>query len=432
MTRQTTYIEKEDFIKIYPEGVNGLRTDLQKSAKTIKTPKNIEVDIVSSLGPYEIVRSKHQENSTGNFIIPKELVKTGSVPDYKEIFTPLLEKYHPNNWMIYNDGIYINYPKLEITNSLGIRHTIYDLLVRILIRTTGGQFMHDEFRGTRLSLTNKERAKGYRHSHLTTSSSNEIVLTRFCLGSGHFANIINEFYNKTVVTAEEFETFLIALKAYVEWESIEGKPHISIRTLSEFTTEISRHRPPPYQQVATQLLLQEILLQEAPETFFNTYGKLITKSHEAFLKIEEKVATELETTGQCSDTDIVYWDKVTCQYVQLQQVSEGGYSPPRVVTEDIQKFIELNKITPRMIEDEQVSQPTCFIKRLHPNYLANILNNINGELLNLTHRNIKQNAKRIIRQTEAESNNEQGVDLSSSSIAQTVSEGQGVERAVSI
>ena len=88
----------------------------------------------------------------------------------------------------------------------------------------------DSIRGTRTNLTFNEYSQGYLHSHLPSNIfTTEIKFDNFCTGSGEinfmFSKINHEY------TDGMFKTILFHLKGYLEWESLEGRPHISINYL---------------------------------------------------------------------------------------------------------------------------------------------------------------------------------------------------------
>lgn len=148
--------------------------------------------------------------------------------DYLEIWIPILEKNYPNLWdiQISNDNyinIIIKYPEFEISNSIGLKHTIKDLYVNInhdlCTQQDGGfSFCMSGFR----PLTNTKE-NYYTHSHLSDGSKH---YDYFCLGSGTplslaFAGQLNA----ERLNADYMEMLFRCIDEYLKWESLEGGPY---------------------------------------------------------------------------------------------------------------------------------------------------------------------------------------------------------------
>lgn len=132
--------------------------------------------------------------------------------------------------------IVIKFPEVDITNSKNDHHKIKDLYVKIGVSAnrrsiaknlaSGGYLGNVDLSGWRQTMSLREYESSYGHSHLPSSYSEET----FCLGSSQLRMIIEEL--RLVFTEEMWMLFLLSLKNYVSWESIEGGPHRRISNIS--------------------------------------------------------------------------------------------------------------------------------------------------------------------------------------------------------
>lgn len=131
---------------------------------------------------------------------------------------------------IYDDSIllYIHFPEIVLSNSIEERHTIKDMYVRIGLSSVGLSSGDVTFTGLRSTLTTAEYNSGYCHSHLPTSCTSG-VFANFCTGSSFFTSIILNC--KSTQSEECWYLMLVSLERYLEWESLEGGPHVRIRDI---------------------------------------------------------------------------------------------------------------------------------------------------------------------------------------------------------
>ena len=155
------------------------------------------------------------------------------VPDAIDAYTPILNLYHKDHWY-YNfnhNQLYIHYPELVIKNSLGQRNSITDLIIQIPINAS--YLLPGEFFGFRLSYTEEELRKGYIHSH---SHSSTYYFDSYCVGdNNNWSKYLQTLNVSRFITPAEFGLFLSQLKDYLSWESLEGTPYVSIKTLNNNT-----------------------------------------------------------------------------------------------------------------------------------------------------------------------------------------------------
>lgn len=179
--------------------------------------------------------SEHLHNqgiSSVYAIVPAHLITSKEYPHAIEVYTPLLNRYFKDRWHYDEDeyNLYLHYPELTITNTLGLSHTIYDLVVRIYITPEGEV---QDLMGKRYSFSKIEITKSYNHSHLPRRTN---TFEYFCLGKDTpFAKLKNSLES---VNSEQFGMFLLSLTSYLQWESIEGNPYISIVDLKPTTQNV--------------------------------------------------------------------------------------------------------------------------------------------------------------------------------------------------
>lgn len=134
--------------------------------------------------------------------------------------------------------VMIRFPELTITNSYDNSHVIRELYVKVQMKiTSAGALASLTISGARGALSVKENASHYAHSHLPSEAALG-QFTTFCLGTSGFRVI---FTNLTGNPSEElFFLFMLSIRPYVEWESLEGGPY---RKIAELRSDSSRNRP---------------------------------------------------------------------------------------------------------------------------------------------------------------------------------------------
>jgi len=164
----------------------------------------------------------------------------------------LTEEYHPGAWDFQkcidndylgrpnNSAVYtltILFPKLTMTNSSNDSHVIQDLYVSMCF--TASMHHQSNIYGVRGKLTGAEYFSSYVHSHLSPSGIDRdrgtSKITRygaFCLGGGTELirlanNLVLDEWNE-----ELFASTLLHLHSYVDWESSEGGPYMSMHNIS--------------------------------------------------------------------------------------------------------------------------------------------------------------------------------------------------------
>lgn len=173
----------------------------------------------------------------------------------------LLKKEHGENWDIhlipkgrrsitsderyytilkyYVIRVVILYPEITISNDDGLSRVIKELYVcfnieNLALNENQYVFTPREITGTRTNVVYEEWFSGYMHSHLPSCRATEfqdaLVLSNFCLGTDTPIQDITESLC-TEYNEESFQMFLLILNSIVEWESLEGVPHIKMRSV---------------------------------------------------------------------------------------------------------------------------------------------------------------------------------------------------------
>jgi hypothetical protein len=130
----------------------------------------------------------------------------------------------------YTPIIKVLYPEIEIVNSKGKKHLIKDLFVIHSFAYRDGHLYPLRPKGCRGKTTIKEQAARYRHSHLPTMDNwidSPFRLDNFCIGSDtEVSRMLAEL--EIEMELDRYELFLFCIDTMVNWESLEGVPHISL------------------------------------------------------------------------------------------------------------------------------------------------------------------------------------------------------------
>lgn len=138
-----------------------------------------------------------------------------------------------------DSSIIVYFPKVEIENEEGNKHTILDLYAKI-------DLYHNLFSSltfTRTTFTTAEFYNGYIHSHTHRFRDFPAWLSP-CLGKGPLA-----FTTVTLSSTYDLDIwslFCIELSNYVKVESLEGNPYVFISTLSKYQERYSIALTPIY------------------------------------------------------------------------------------------------------------------------------------------------------------------------------------------
>lgn len=201
-------------------------------------------------GSIRSTRWLHKLASKGRFIKISSSDADNFANQIDQMIT-VLNRVHENRWDFHLHPIYdemenddedyyfigfelyviIHYPYIMITNSEGAEHEIQDLIVSFELMNNNRQYVPSNFSGGRITYSYDEWFVGYRHSHLTANKPlsfyDTLGIKDFCIGSGEINETMTNMWESDYIFNDAiFESFLYAIDSVVEWESIEGGPHI--------------------------------------------------------------------------------------------------------------------------------------------------------------------------------------------------------------
>jgi hypothetical protein len=408
--REISYVEKKELLEVYGDGLEVFKFNNASAGgvRNVTTflEDQIEVVIRQTNGPFTICEVK-QMGGDHRIIVPNNLVKKGKVDSAREKFKPILDKRFPGLWFWPTADDYRNYdgscnpqwvdqslilvyPVVPITNSLGHKHTLHNMLVKLDISDDGGIY---RVQGGRATLCKEEIRTGFRHSHIHSQTGGALYWDDFCLGAGTMRNMIDKM--KKPNSAFEFSLFLDQLKAYLEWESLEGTPYISIRTLGVVNTgafydhEVSNNEPTSSTlSVARQLV--ELLLQPPHQEVLSWFGSyyMIDPSNEvAMFKLEkaltDSLAMQETSVGRAMMRISRDYDLLTSSFIsgiEQREATEGAvhYSVGDIAM--VGQQLGIPKVVKADKPEKEVKRE--IIRRLPTNKMEWIIREANSILIN--------------------------------------------------
>lgn len=140
----------------------------------------------------------------------------------------MCEEVFPGKWDIQGGFVTVKCEDFTIRNSRGHEHHITDIYVRFEYSLNpGNEHVFGRLEGRRGTQTYTEYLSGYAHSHLPRNTKR---WGNFCTGSDAI-NVTFGALSSTTWTEDNedykmsFMGFLVQLKFFMEWESIEGVPY---------------------------------------------------------------------------------------------------------------------------------------------------------------------------------------------------------------
>lgn len=137
--------------------------------------------------------------------------------------------------------VIIHFPEITIKNRESRIIKIFDMFIKFVFKSMGNGFNIPQLMGLRTSITPGQYASGYSHSHLHSitfterhSRGQSIKFLSFCLGSSSRGNInytMNQMRNNW--NPALYQSFLFQIQPFLEYESLEGGPHIGMRKVTE-------------------------------------------------------------------------------------------------------------------------------------------------------------------------------------------------------
>lgn len=383
--RRAYFVTVANLKALYGETIKGVNNweGGNRSVNLTLAGDKLEINKINTQGPYSLVRIVHSDDYNG-FIVPTTIITDEEVPDAIDLFAPILDKYHKDCWWFNkNDSfLYIKYPELTLKNSLNLTHTVYDLVIRMQFDYRTGRFFASPFEGMRFSYTEPELRRGYIHSHLP---SKHYAFYSFCQGTNTpFAQYLVGM--QKVLSLEEFELLLTQVKQYLEWESIEGRPHIMIEGFyREESLDGAGGAVYDYDGDAEAILgITRFLLAQLVNNM-----SLVTKSgdlllfdpsldQQAFYKLERQFTGMFE---EIASEHIFDYDEATQTYVKVYEEGRTEFLPHSVQFDYPGLYTGLN-IQPKIIPTEKKkTRTTVTVKRFSKNFLNEVVNSVNNALL---------------------------------------------------
>ncbi len=148
----------------------------------------------------------------------------------------------PDSSIIHSE-ITLYYPEINISNSIGTTHTIRDLFFNfsLVFMVNKRRILIKNFRIQRTTFRDDEYIEEhnvfYVFSHCQTDPRPWLKgITGICFGHGS-ANPMIQRFRSGMGQVADLEMLFYSINAYLEWESIEGTPYISIRSLGSKQTK---------------------------------------------------------------------------------------------------------------------------------------------------------------------------------------------------
>lgn len=141
--------------------------------------------------------------------------------------------------------IMVHFPKIEVTNSLQMRHEVKDIYAFIIVDKRNGKLRG--YRYSKSTFTFAEASIGYIQSHgqRTTLIKNGVfninaiqtlrVGTGVCTGSSPLADSIKVLTDDEYLPAI-FMKLLVDMDMTIRWESVEGGPFVKMKELLNMST----------------------------------------------------------------------------------------------------------------------------------------------------------------------------------------------------
>lgn len=128
----------------------------------------------------------------------------------------------------------LRFPEINIKNSQGLKRKIVDFYLNIYFDTSFK--VYSRIMGKRANVLFEEVQKDYAHSHC---DGGIMDWGKMCLGTETpLVNQVLKMNNPEHITLENFINLFILLKAYVEWESLEGVPHRKMGNIVPINSEV--------------------------------------------------------------------------------------------------------------------------------------------------------------------------------------------------
>lgn len=246
----------------------------------------------------------------------KESTKISVVDTRIEKVKELAEEIYPGNWDFQKRGsyysLYIHFPEITISNSRKKSHIIHDLYVRFDFKLKDMSHTGNIY-GVRGKLSYGEFNSNYSHSHLSTSY--RFSFGPFCLGRSEFSNTFMGL-KADIWNQDNFRKLLIMLYGYVQWESLEGGPHIQMSNIKTGSNSRSTNVNKDHIEQAYRQFL--VLNKSFPLKLQNERGlnKFIVDNNSDF----EKLVTKCTDLKKIKTVDGTYLNIITSNIEANRQI----------------------------------------------------------------------------------------------------------------
>lgn len=424
-------INKQTLFELYPEGIETVgaydasgRFALSATGSGIKKgrveslPDEIQVEVVQKGSSFSLIRLVHIAFDSV-LTVPTSILKNIEMPSAIELFRPVLNKMFPDGRYAYakNGDLYLHYPKLTLTNTLGMTHDITDLVVRLkLMENT---LFGDTMDGTRFTFSKPELSIGYIHSHLHAS---HYSFSGFCRGPGTtFDKLLLSMrkYN----TVMDFEMFLVQLEKYLTWESLEGNPFISISgffdTIPIATPDLFVDPEDPIVQDMAMYWLAQMRDKGAIVGNYNLFDPSSDPiaSFEGEKAAVRKYEQELLDRGYLAPYDEAKRKFVRENHMDVDRIPDAVYDTSEWLRRETGWTIK-----PKLMQSDKVYERPVTVNRLIKNAYKTAVHHINKML----QEGAIYERDNIV--TEGDSTNDAAASIASSLSSQPVPVGEGVER----
>lgn len=264
----------------------------------------------------------------------------------------------------------VHFKKLTIKNGYGLSREVRDLFVAIPIRGNGFTTGDDGRSyltlcprtpyGLRTTFFNDEKRVHYIHSHLpsvTYSDNSEAAFSfqKFCIGGGsELHDLIMEMEHE--FSPGIFALFLVSLRTLVEWESIEGGPHIRMEKIgSQIATTLKEdYQKKHFDELIPDMMSNmnvnfvkhnDIFKIKRDETFESViknklYAKAARGSSEYFNFIAKEIGGKWEcyndavsiTTKKVLENNYLIFNGREYHYTELPTASENNNNSTNDIT----------------------------------------------------------------------------------------------------
>lgn len=294
--------------------------------------------------------------------------------DIMNIILTALRKTYPDEFeiipeMSFKTGkffIIIHFPTINITNMRYEKHVIHDIFVKLTIYTdkSVNRLQLCNMSGMRTSYTKKEIIASYSHSHLSGAVRNsfgpwrefvetgsyyslseinntlkfqqyETLFSDFCLGNGGINKIMSVInsQNEFQKNINNWILFFRSIKAYLEYESIEGGPYRRIGDIGRINDRIGDISSST--NIYNNIYIEQIIHSYLPD-ILNILNDLVRdKQIELFLNENNKIEVNYN-----SNLEPLFYDKLKLYFFDIFYMLRQGTEPDfcYVDAKDILKY----------------------------------------------------------------------------------------------